>query len=239
MKWLKQQRKIPEHRLVLWLSGLLLTSCATLRAPRDIKVPAYASAYFAECVGKDGSVSFEVLENGKVQQIFDADWSADAKGDISLASYSPLGQTLFQLDYSTKSKAFRQTGSPAKFLEDLSIGSKSMLQIDGHDLGLRVDEIACILNHKLPQRWLKKIVDENLDEKKNDFLLIDSDRKIRLSFPKGSRGDLSWSGSIEWSLYWGLKTLKLDMKLLKNEQALVLRANQFENLDVRIISQEE
>ncbi len=245
MKWLKTlkiERPISCSRqslLTLSLS-LYLSSCATTASYKTVKLPAYAGAYFSECTNKDGSISIEVYESSKVQQIFDADFSADGSGDFSLASYSPLGQTLFQIDYSAKAKAFKQTGKPFEAFQNLAVDKENVLTLDGHDLGLRADEVACLLNQKLPQRWLKKIVGEESDAHKTHYIIHDADRVITVNLPKtGSKGDESWSAKIDWSLYWGFKKLSLDVKLLRNEQALVLHANQFDAVDVRIIAQEE
>lgn len=241
MKWPSPLPKIKDVSPLCALGlSLLMASCATTANYKTVKLPAYAGAYFSECTGKDGSVSIEMYESGKVQQIFDADWSADDRGDIGLASYSPLGQTLFQLDYSHKTKAFRQSGKPFKVFENLTVGKQNILEIDGHEIGLRSDEIGCLLNQRLPQRWLKRIVDEKSDSVATRYTILDADRKITVSLPKNSnRSEERWSATIDWSLYWGFKTLALDIRLLKSEQALVLHASQFDKIDVRVIAQEE
>lgn len=240
MKWPNQLIPNRYQFAVITSLSALAGSCATTAGYKDIKLPAYAGAYFSECSGKDGSLSIEMYENGKVSQVFDADWSADSNSDYSLASYSPLGQTLFQLDYSAKQKSFKQTGKPLGALETLKVGSNSMLELEGHQIGLRADEVTCLLNHKLPQRWLKKIVAEDSTPKHTRFIIKDSDRTIRISLPKsGGKSEESWQAKIDWSLYWGLKRLSLDMKLLRNEQALVMQASPFEKIDVRVIAQEE
>lgn len=241
MKWPSQLPKARLNNNFLAIAvSLLATSCATTANYQNIQLPAYAGAYFSDCTGKDGSVSIETFENGKIQQIFDADWSSNESGDLGLASYSPLGQTLFQLDYSAKNKTFKQSGKPFRVFDQLKVGKQNILEIDGYEIGLRSDEVACLLNQKLPQRWLKKIVDEKIEKTLTRYTIWDSDRKIEISLPKSSsRSDENWSARIEWSLYWGLKSLALDIKLLRSEQALKLHASQFEKIDLRIITQEE
>jgi hypothetical protein len=234
MKW----RNLQTSGILLLSFGIV--SCATTHDYKAIQLPAFAGAFFSECSGKDGSVSIEVFSSGKVQQIFDADWTSDANGDWGVASYSPLGQTLFQLDYVQKQQAFKQTGKPFAGLDSLSVGSKQIISLEGHEIGLRTDEIACLLNHKIPQRWLKKIVSETVTANDIKYLVIDSDRKINLSLNKhGNRTDEYWKTDISWSLYWGLKTVKVSARLLRDEQALVLQSDQFEKVDLRIVSQEE
>lgn len=240
MRWPNLKIQSRPEAVLLGIAVLFATSCATTEGYKSVIIPAYAGAYFSECSGKDGRVSIEMYESERVQQIFDADWSADSNGNYSLASYSPLGQTIFQLDYTAEQRTFKQTGKTFKTFEHLSVGSSSILELDGHPIGLRSDEVTCLLNHKLPQRWLKKIIDEESDAIYTRLNISDSDRLITISLPRhGNQLDENWRVSIAWSLYWGFKKLSLDMKLLKNEQALVLRAKQFDTIDVRIIAQEE
>lgn len=234
MKW-----RSPRNSGILVFS-LSLAGCATTQSYKPIQLPAFAGAYFSECSGKDGSVSIELFSEGRVHQIFDADWTSDENGDFGLASYSPLGQTLFQLDYSQKQDAFRQTGKPFAGLEKLAVGRRHLVSLDGHEIGLRTDEIACLLNHKIPQRWLKKIVAETSSANEVQYVVADSDRSIRLSLNKhGNRSEEYWKADINWSLYWGFKKLSLSVRLLRDEQALVIHSDQFEKIDCRIVSQEE
>ncbi len=220
--------------------GLGLLGCATSQNYRNVQLPAYAGAFFSECSGKDGSVSFELFTQNKVQQVFDADWSADADGNWGLASYSPLGQTLFHLEYSQQDQKFKQSGRPIEDLGTLTVGDHRIVSLNGHEIGLRADEVTCLLSHKLPGRWLKRIVDENNTAQETVYTIVDSGRKIHLSLDKKmKRTSDAWRATIDWSLYWGLKSMRLSVKLLRDEQALVLHSDQFEQHDIRIITQEE
>jgi hypothetical protein len=232
MKW----QSLP-NKGILALS-LILLGCATTQAYKPIQIPAFAGAYFSECSGKDGSVSIEMFSEGKVQQIFDADWTSDGSGDFGMASYSPLGQTLFQIDYNQKQKEFKQSGKTFPVFEKLASGDSQIISVDGHEIGLRTDEIGCLLNHKIPQRWLKKIVAETDSANEIQYMIADSDRSIRLN-KHGNRSEEYWKADIKWSLYLGLKKLSLSIRLLRGEQALILHSNQFDKVDCRIVSQEE
>ncbi|MBC7660391.1 MAG: hypothetical protein H7249_11885 [Chitinophagaceae bacterium] len=229
----------------LQTSGLLaltfgLYSCATTETYSPVQLPAFAGAYFSDCTGKDGSVSMELFSEGKVEQIFDADWTADANGDFGLASYSPLGQTLFQLDFVHKSQTLKTTGKSFANLENLAVGDRRLVEYNGHSIGLKTDEIACLLNHKLPQRWTQKIVSHDETAENIEYVIVDSKRTIRLSLAKhGNRSEVFWKANINWSLYMGLKKLQLSVRLLRDEPALVLHSDQFEKVDLRIVSQEE
>jgi hypothetical protein len=247
MNWLKtlkikteMQRSIKAKGVVVLVLGIFLTSCATTSSYQNIKIPAFAGAYFSDCNGKDGSVSIEVYEESKVQKIFDADWSSDDSGDFSLASYSPLGQTIFQLDYIEKSKEFKQTGKPFEAFRSLSVGNRNIIRLDNYELGVRADELACFLNQKLPQRWLKRIVKEEPNTNLTRYIIHDTNRVITVDLPKnGNKSEENWTAKIEWSLYWGFKNISLNMKLLRDEQALVFHSSRFDRIDVRIIAQEE
>ncbi len=222
------------------IASLSLVSCATTETYKPIQLPAFAGAFFSECAGKDGSISIEIFSSGKVQQIFDADWTSDVNGDWGLASYSPLGQTMFQLDFMHKPQTFKQSGKSFADLESLAVGNQHVLSLNGHEIGLRADEVTCLLNHKIPQRWLKKIVSDVSTSKEIQYVISDSGRTINLSLNKhGNRSEEYWKADIAWSLYWGFKKMQLSVRLLRDEQALVIHSDQFQQLDCRIVSQEE
>ena len=224
----------------LLVLALGLAGCTTTEAYQTIQLPAFAGALFSECSGKDGSISIEMFSAGKVQQIFDADWTSDPNGDWGVASYSPLGQTLFQMDFSQKDQVFKQTGRTFEELGSLAVGSNHLLSLGGHDIGLRTDEVSCLLNHKIPMRWLKRIVSESDTANEKNYVIADSSRIIKLALNKhGNRSEEYWKATIDWRLYWGLKKLQLTVRLLRDEQALIIRSDQFENIDCRIVSQEE
>ena len=226
-------------------SGILalavgLGSCVTVESHKPVQLPAFAGAYFGDCAGKDGSVSIEMFSEGKVQQIFDADWTSDASGDWGIASYSPLGQTLFQLDFSQKKQAFKQTGKTFAGLENLSVGRQHLLSFNGNEIGLRTDEVSCLLNHKLPQKWIQKIVSQSENPNEIEYVIADGKRTIHLALAKhGNHSEEYWKANINWSLYLGLKKLQLSVRLLRDEPALIIHSDQFEKIDCRIVSQEE
>jgi len=224
----------------LSLLTLGLGACATTESYKPIQLPAFAGAYFGECSGKDGSVSIEVFSNGRVEQNFDVDWTSDLNGDWGIASYSPLGQTLFQLDFVHKPPSFKQTGKAFADLENLSVGNQNLINLEGHEVGLRADEVTCLLNHKIPQRWLRRIVEDVSDNKEIKYIISDSGRTINLALNKhGNRSEEYWKADIDWSLYWGFKKMQLSVKLLRDEQALVIHSDQYDKVDVRILAQEE
>src|SRR6476620_6178211 len=83
------------------LPWLLLAASCTTTQPRyvDVQLPAYASAIFVECASTNGALAFQVNRQGQTLEAADLEWAAKTNGDWGLASYSPIGQTLFQIQF--------------------------------------------------------------------------------------------------------------------------------------------
>lgn len=219
---------------------LLLTSCTTIPPYKKIRLPAFVGSYLSECTGKDGTVSIELSEAGKIVQILDADWTTEASGNWGVASYSPLGQTLFQIEYNKNSSSLRKTGQQAEGVNKLDVSKEGILTFDGHEVGLRADEVGCVLSQKIPQKWISQVVGEKVEKESLVYIIRDKNRTINLTIGKhGSRNEFSWKADIEWPVYLGLQKVRVSMGLLRSEQALLLRSDRFENRDCRIVIQEE
>jgi len=94
------------------LPWLLLGASCTTTPPRyvEVQLPAYASAIFVECASTNGALAFKVNQNGQTVEAADLEWAAKSSGDWGLASYSPMGQTLFQIQFQKQKQSFEATG---------------------------------------------------------------------------------------------------------------------------------
>lgn len=227
------------HKL-LFAVLVFLTSCTTIPPYKKIRIPAYVGSYLGECTGKDGTVSIELSESGKIVQILDADWTTEMSGNWGVASYSPLGQTLFQIEYNKGSGSLRKGGQEAESVSKLDVSEEGILTFDGHEIGVRADEVGCILSQKIPQKWISQIISEKVENEALVYTIRDKNRTIVLTIGKHSgRNEYSWKADIQWSFLLGLQKVRLSMALLRNEQALLLQSDRFENRDCRIVLQEE
>jgi hypothetical protein len=161
-------------------------------------------------------------------------------GNWGIASYSPLGQTLFQIEYDKVASSLRKSGQQAESVSKLGVNKEGVLVFDGHEVGLRADEVGCVFSQKIPQKWISQIVDEKVDKDGLAYTIVDKNRTIVLTFSKhGSHNEYSWKADITWSLFLGLQKVRVTMGLLRSEQALLLHSDRFENRDCRIVIQEE
>ena len=215
-----------------------LSACSTTQNYMKVSLPVVVSTSFAECGSNDGSSDVEWIKDGKLLQVFELDWNAHSNGDWAVASYTPLGQTLFQLDFDAKEKKIKQKGQAGDALAPLG-GESDILTWDSKALGIRYDEAACFLGQKLPRRWLKKIVSDESTNKFFRYRIVDSGREILATLDKSNRGGISgWKVQVEWSLYW-FKKMSLSMDYSSSEQAILIRSEQFAGPELRIASRED
>jgi hypothetical protein len=142
--------------LKLWALAIVpywLASCATIPNYVDVQLPAYASAIFVECSSTNGALSFQLIREGSTIEAADLEWAAKPNGDWGLASYSPFGQTLFQITYSKADRSYDVTGRRGEWLNDVTINSEGILRYKGQKLGLKPEEFPCFFSGLAGTGW--------------------------------------------------------------------------------------
>lgn len=216
-----------------------LSACATLRSYRPAQLPAMALTYFSECRGQDGAVTFQFLESAGSSDKVDAEWVARQNGDWTLASYSPLGQTLFQASFSQSPLALQYVGRQNIWFSSLSVQKDGYLRWKGEKLGLKALEVACFLETKLPRAWLKSVVDQSAADRITRLDMAEEDRRMTIFlYPYGEGQDILWESTLEWHLYWGLRHQSLKVRKLRSG-TLELSSDDFPQMTWRIHVREE
>ncbi len=215
--------------------GLCLVSCQTIQSFQDVQLPAYAGVYFSECRHQDGAVRFSIGGQGPEQERLDAEWASRSNGDWSLASYSPFGQTLLQVSYQEVPASLAVKAKEATPLQNLTLDPDGFLRFDGQRIGIKADEVACLLEMKLPRAWLKKVIAQNQEPENLQIEVDDGERKIDLKLGKhGLKQEWVWMFDVRWSMYWGLRSEALRFEL-RHGPELILSSQSYPHLSARMI----
>ncbi|WP_141736237.1 hypothetical protein [Oligoflexus tunisiensis] len=219
---------------------LLVPSCATtLPSYRDVQLPAYASAIFVECASTNGALSFQVNRDGQMLEAADLEWAAKSSGDWGLASYSPFGQTLFQIQFNKQKQTFETTGRGGPWLDDVSISKDGFLRYKGQKLGLKPDEFPCFFSGHLPRSWLRQVVSYTTDTDSLQLTIQDKERltKVRIAKHGGSL-PWTWQATATWDVYWGLRQESVQLQSHK-DASVVLTAENLPGIECRWTPKEE
>ncbi len=215
-----------------WL--LLAASCATtLPLYVDVQLPAYASAIFVECASTNGALAFQIMRQGQVVEAADLEWAAKTNGNWGLASYSPIGQTLFQIQFEKQKQAFEATGRRGNWLDDVAISPDGFLRYKGQKLGLKPDEFPCFFSGHLPRAWLRQVVSYKADTEGLHLTIQDKERLTSVKIAKhGSPSPWTWQSISNWDVYWGLRKESVQLQSRK-DASVVLTAENLQDIECR------
>jgi hypothetical protein len=221
-----------------WL--LLAASCTTtMPAYVEVQLPAYASAIFVECASTNGALAFEVTRQGQTLEAADLEWAAKTNGDWGLASYSPFGQTLFQIQYIKQKKIFEAIGRRGNWLDEVDITADGFLRYKGQKLGLKPDEFPCFFSGHLPRSWLRQVVSYTTDHEGLHLTIQDKERLTSVKIAKhGGPSPWSWQSISSWDVYWGFRKESVQLESRK-DSSMVLTAENLQGIECRWSPKEE
>ncbi len=221
-----------------WL--ILASSCATtIPSYVDVQLPAYASAIFVECASTNGALSFQVNRQGQTLEAAELEWAAKPNGNWGLASYSPFGQTLFQIQFIKQSQTFEATGRRGNWLDEVSIGKDGFLRYKGQKLGLKPDEFPCFFSGHLPRHWLRQVVSYTTDSEGLNLTIQDKERLTAVRIAKhGGTTPWTWQSTSTWDVYWGLRRESVQLQSRK-DASMVLTAENLQDIECRWSPKEE
>ncbi len=134
--------------LILWgVSG-----CQTMPTRHDIKVPAVLDPLFILCLPGDGAMTLEAFDDGQVLGSGESEWVAQATGDWDLEVSNSVGQAMLKV--ARRGESIRPEGRLAAKLPEFGVDSHGFLEVDGHLIGVKADELPCMLNFGLPRAWM-------------------------------------------------------------------------------------
>ena len=214
------------RRLTLVFATCWWASCATVPTPIDVQLPAYASGLFVECSSTNGAISFQFNRDGNTVEALDLEWAAKGNGDWGLASYSPFGQTLFQIKFSKASQTYEAAGRRGEWLNDVLIHPDGFLRYKGQKLGIRPDEFPCFFAGRLPRSWLRQVVATAQDSEGLILNVQDRERLTTVRIARhGGGSPWVWQSLSTWTEYWGLRHESVTLQSLKDNNVTLTSEN--------------
>lgn len=159
--------------------ALLAAGCQTGGPREEVKVPAVLDPLFTPCLPGDGATTLQVYDGGQLLGSGEAEWLAKPQGDWDVEVSNTVGQTMMKL--SRRPHVLRADGKLASRLPKLGITDKGFLEVDGHLIGLKVDEVPCLLNFGLPRGWMNQAYGLEQSDRRTVVRFEDSVRTMRVT----------------------------------------------------------
>lgn len=187
--------------------------CTTMRKVVDPDLPAVYMGRFDSCDAGEGWGRMS-LKRGARQISSEFEWLL--KGRFQARLTNPFGQTI--LDISRDNNGLRKKGTLSLQWPEIDVNEQGFFLVDGQWIGVRFDEMICLLKQKWPHDWLGKVVGSK--PMKTGYLISaqDEGRIIRLVLKGQSAGCASFS----WNAFWFFAPQKITACLIEGQSRLVV-----------------
>ncbi len=192
-------------------------SCQTTPKPlKNVSLPIPIESQFSSCTSGQGALSVTSYDGERFLGSVELEWKdSDGRPDgWDTQILSPMGHELMRFSYVPSSQSFRSVGRLSSKFPGVSV-SKGFLEVDGHFVGIKPEEISCFLNFKLPRSWLKRLTDIQQEEGRTILFFHDKYRVIRSVYSKIKPS--SFCSEIRWTNYWGMVSSTLNLCFSKLE----------------------
>jgi hypothetical protein len=163
----------------------------------EVKVPAVLDPLFILCVPGDGATTLQVFDSGQLLGSGEAEWLAKVPGEWDVEVSNAVGQTMLKLQ--RRPGGVKAEGKLAAKVPQLGVDPKGYLVVDGHQIGLKADEIPCLLNFGLPRGWMNQTTGLSVSDRRTVVDFADPVRTMTVTATDlGVRSkekvctDLSW-----------------------------------------------
>jgi hypothetical protein len=200
------------------LTVLSTTACTTKRFKDPDEFKEFGRSESSNCTGIDGSSRMSVFYQGDFLFDSDLDWMAEPDGNWRFEWSDRIGRTIGYLTYFRKENVLSHTGLPNTAFPPMTADERGYLVIDGRYAGLKLADLPCILNGKIPERWASRVESATYAGKEQKYVIDDFKSQIELTlYPIEERRNLCFETT--WNGIWiFFKQKMLVCRLSSNKQ---------------------
>ncbi|MBM4253266.1 MAG: hypothetical protein FJ146_14950 [Deltaproteobacteria bacterium] len=183
----------------LILGVRLITGCQTLAPMPPPTVPKAVFPYFGRCNPGDGAASAQVFRNGDILGSAEVSWIARDLDFWELEVTDPLGNTILGAKH--QAAQIRLRGALASRVPVIQVGSANRVLVGGDFVGIKADEVPCMLHARFPQSWLAYVQDVMQEGDYQVLTIDDGARTINARLPT-REGDTPPCAHVSWRHHW-------------------------------------
>ncbi len=186
---------------------MTIVGCQTVAPSGDVKVPAVLDPLFIPCQPGDGATTMQVFDGGQLLGSGEAEWLAKAPQTWDVEVSNAVGQTMLKL--TRRIGEVKSEGKLAQRVPRLGVTGAGYLEVDGHLVGLKADEIPCLLNFGLPRPWLTQVANLEVSDRRTVVAFVDPVRSMTVTATDfGDRSKERVCTELTWrSFLWFYDTL--------------------------------
>ena len=183
-----------------------LSSCATLHRPREpALVPVVFQPLFRACAPIENEAALIISKDGA--RVFSSQvvWSFQSARKAAIQVNTPMGDTIYEI---SRNNQIWDSTSVSKL--NVFESSSGVLNVEGHDIPLKSDEIGCVLSGVWPAEWLssmavnKSSASELRLQGADGFRDVHVDVSRRVSDAPFRNSEIKSCATLEWGGLWML-----------------------------------
>ena len=199
----------PAKKFILLLCPLYLSSCHDFRPIEPLEkipLPKHYLNFFDTCYPSEGGGRVQWFKDKAPVAEARLDWLADNKKIWQTQLSDPFGMILLDLKWAQYPPSFSQSGKFKARLPQIKVNKEGFWEANGVMLGLKAEEIPCILKGKFPRSWRDMVYKKERNQSKNILYISEQSRKIYITF-KEPKGKLTEACALfQWNQFLGIKT---------------------------------
>jgi|GEM_PF-5693577 len=184
--------------------GFLIQSCETTKFLTANDVPPVFLEVFEPCFPRSGVNDLEsvgIFGNG-VSPVVQLAFESKNEGQVGIEVAAEIGPALLALNIA--SRKLEKDGIFSGIADPLSVGDDGRLLYKRYFIGLRDDEIACVIAGRLPAAWLSKITNVQKNAERQQVEIKHDGRTIQIAFDKlATPKKRSFCADISWRVAAG------------------------------------
>lgn len=173
---------------------MVLVGCVTGGPKEPGNMPIQYAPLFKACAPADGGAIVTVLEDGVRRGSATLDWIAKA-GLFQAELTGPIGQTLLTMTLA-EGGPVKIAGSVRRDWPPMKVTKDGFFEVDGHFVGLKTTEVACVFQAALPPGWLMKFSYSQKDGVQQRLTFADGKRDMTVTFQESG----SYCAEVAWSV---------------------------------------
>ena len=177
---------------------------------RPVQFSKHQEQWFRSCSPADGGGFFN-SEGAIAIPDMRFDWIKREDSEFRVQISDLLGRVINDLSWTPKQKKIRFLKS-SKWSKYLSIDSEGYIIADGNNMGLKMTDLPCFLQGKLPNHWKNKFFKGSAC---GQYVIQDGAVKITTAFRAGRQKTLC--SMIQWSKFFGMITKEAKICLSDDE----------------------
>ncbi len=190
-------------RLLLLMASMVVgVACQTIAPGPPPAVPKAAFPYFGRCNPTDGAASVQIFRSGDLLGSAEVNWVARDVDVWELEVTDPLGATILAAKH--QAAIIRTRGAIASRTPLIQVGSGNKVIVGGDFVGVKADEVPCILKARFPQSWLANVINVEAASDAQVLHIDDGSRSITAHIPVAD-GDTPVCAKVSWRHHWIIK----------------------------------